>query len=86
MVDLARRQGRRASDEAGTGHVWDGDLREYDKPLPRWWINLFYLTIVFSIGYLVWFPGMGSFAGISNWTSAGKHDADTAPPATRSWP
>ena len=37
---------------AGTGHVWDGDLSEYDKPLPRWWINLFYLTIAFGIGYL----------------------------------
>lgn len=66
------------SDEAGTGHVWDGNLREYDKPLPRWWINLFYLTILFGIGYLVWFPGMGSFAGTSNWTSVGKHEADRA--------
>ena len=36
-----------------TSHVWDGDLTEYNKPLPRWWINLFYLTIVFAIGYLV---------------------------------
>jgi cytochrome c oxidase cbb3-type subunit 3 len=62
----------------GTGHVWDGDLREYDKPLPRWWINLFYLTIVFSIGYVVWFPGMGNFAGTSGWTSAREHDAETA--------
>ena len=51
---------------------------EYDKPLPRWWINLFYLTIVFAIGYLAWYPGMGSFAGFGNWTSAGEHDADKA--------
>jgi cytochrome c oxidase cbb3-type subunit III len=72
------RGGKGASDEEGTGHVWDGDLREYDKPLPRWWINLFYLTILFSIGYLVWFPGMGSFQGTSQWTSVGKHDADRA--------
>jgi cytochrome c oxidase cbb3-type subunit 3 len=62
----------------GTGHVWDGDLREYDKPLPRWWINLFYITIVFSIGYVVWFPGMGNLAGTSGWTSQREHDADTA--------
>jgi cytochrome c oxidase cbb3-type subunit III len=72
-------RGRKAgSEDDSTGHVWDGDLREFDKPLPRWWINLFYLTILFGIGYLVWFPGMGNFAGTSNWTSAGKHDADRA--------
>lgn len=58
-----------------TGHTWDGDLREYNKPLPRWWINLFYLTIVFTIGYLAWYPGFGNFAGASGWTSAKQHDA-----------
>ncbi|KFN51016.1 cytochrome-c oxidase, cbb3-type subunit III [Arenimonas composti] len=57
-----------------TGHVWDGDIREYNKPLPRWWINLFYITIVFAIGYLIWFPGLGGFAGTAGWTSAGEHD------------
>lgn len=71
---------RRPGDPApeDTSHVWDEDLTEYNKPLPKWWINLFYLTIVFSIGYLVWYPGMGSFAGVGKWTSAGEHDADAA--------
>lgn len=36
-----------------TGHVWDEDLTELNNPLPRWWMWLFYLTIFFSIGYLV---------------------------------
>ncbi|MGY0505819.1 cytochrome-c oxidase, cbb3-type subunit III [Luteimonas sp. e5] len=53
-----------------TSHVWDGDLTEYNKPMPKWWINLFWLTIVFSIGYLIWYPGFGAFAGTSKWTSA----------------
>lgn len=61
-----------------TSHVWDGDLTEYNKPMPRWWINMFYITIVFGIGYLVWYPGLGAFAGVSNWTSAREHDADKA--------
>lgn len=61
-----------------TSHVWDGDLTEYNKPLPKWWINLFYLTIVFSIGYLVWYPGLGNLAGTSGWSSASEHDADKA--------
>ena len=43
------------------GHVWDEDLAEYNNPLPRWWIGLFYLTIVFAVGYLVLYPGLGSF-------------------------
>jgi len=58
-----------------TGHVWDGDLTEYNKPLPKWWINLFYLTIIFAIGYLLWYPGLGNLAGVSGWTSANEHDA-----------
>ncbi|GHB97739.1 cytochrome-c oxidase, cbb3-type subunit III [Thermomonas carbonis] len=61
-----------------TSHVWDGDLTEYNKPLPRWWINMFYLTIVFAIGYLVWYPGFGNFAGVGKWTSQVEHDRDAA--------
>lgn len=62
-----RRPGDPSADS--TSHHWDGDLTEYNKPMPRWWINLFYLTIVFSIGYLVWYPGFGAFAGTSGWSS-----------------
>jgi cytochrome c oxidase cbb3-type subunit 3 len=65
-------------DSETTGHVWDGDLTEYNKPLPRWWINLFYLTIIYSVGYLIWYPGLGNFSGTSGWTSAGEHDAEKA--------
>lgn len=76
---LWRTSGKRPGDEtAETGHVWDGDLREYDKPLPRWWINLFYLTIVFLIVYLVIYPGFGNFAGTTKWSSVSQHDADRA--------
>jgi cytochrome c oxidase cbb3-type subunit 3 len=72
----ARRRGTDA--KATTGHVWDGDLTEYNKPLPRWWINLFWLTIVFAIGYLAWFPGLGSFRGAGAWSSRAQHAADSA--------
>lgn len=53
-----------------TGHVWDGDLRELNNPLPRWWVGLFVLTIVFSVGYLVMYPGLGSHEGTLGWSSA----------------
>ena len=58
---------------ADTGHVWDKDLREYNNPLPRWWLWLFYITIVFSVIYLALFPGLGSFTGIKGWTQSGQY-------------
>lgn len=51
------------------GHVWDENLREYNNPLPRWWLFLFLGTVIFAIIYLVIFPGFG------NWKSAGTVDA-----------
>ena len=55
------------------GHVWDEDLREWDNPLPRWWMWLFYLTIVFALGYLAVYPGLGSYSGSFGWSSAGQY-------------
>ena len=59
-----------------TGHVWDGDLEELSNPLPRWWLNLFYLTLIFAIVYLVLYPGLGTFAGALGWTSTGQYDTE----------
>jgi cytochrome c oxidase cbb3-type subunit 3 len=55
-------------------HVWDEDLREYNNPLPRWWMWLFYITIAFALGYLAVFPGLGSFEGYNKWTSAREYE------------
>ncbi len=63
---------------ADTGHVWDKDLREYNNPLPRWWLWLFYLTVVFGLLYLVAFPGLGSFEGLLGWTQAGQYEQEKA--------
>lgn len=59
-----------------TGHVWDENLVELNNPMPRWWMGLFYITIVFAIAYLVLYPGMGSFPGVLGWTQNGQHDAE----------
>jgi cytochrome c oxidase cbb3-type subunit 3 len=67
---------RRISGGATTGHTWDEDLGELNHPLPRWWIWLFYITIVFSLIYLVLYPGLGSYAGSYKWTSKGEYDAE----------
>jgi cytochrome c oxidase cbb3-type subunit III len=61
-----------------TGHVWDEDLRENDNPLPRWWMWLFVITLVFSALYLAAYPGLGTYEGSLKWTSTGEHAAEVA--------
>lgn len=55
-----------------TGHKWDEDLAEYNNPLPRWWSWLFYITILFSLAYLVLYPGLGSWKGTLGWSQVGQ--------------
>ena len=55
------------------GHVWDEDLEELNNPLPRWWLNMFYITLFFGIGYLILYPGLGTFKGLLGWTSVGQY-------------
>jgi len=56
-----------------TGHEYDG-IQEFDNPLPAWWFYMFVLTIVWGVGYLVIYPGMGNFPGILGWTQIEQHD------------
>ncbi len=59
-----------------TGHVWDEDLTELNTPMPRWWMWLFYLTIVFGLVYLVLYPGLGSSVGKLGWASTGQYQQE----------
>lgn len=59
-----------------TGHLWDEDLTELNTPMPRWWMWLFYITIVFSLAYLVLYPGLGDYAGKLGWKSAGAYQQE----------
>lgn len=58
------------------GHVWDEDLAELNNPLPKWWLNLFYITLVFGAVYLALYPGLGSFKGLFNWSQLGQYEAE----------
>lgn len=58
-----------------TGHEWDG-IREYDKPMPRWWLNTFYLCIIFAIGYVIAYPAIplinGATPGLLGYSTRGE--------------
>lgn len=83
---LALSRKRVASDPDQTGHVWDEDLVENNNPLPRWWIWLFVITIVFSLGYLAIYPGLGSWGGAAGWTSTAEYGAEVSEAETRYGP
>lgn len=61
-----------------TGHVWDEDLEELNNPLPRWWLYMFYITIVFAVVYLALYPGMGTYKGLLGWTEIGEYEQEVA--------
>lgn len=61
-----------------TGHIWDEDLEELNNPLPRWWVILFYATIVYALAYLVLYPGLGTYKGLLGWTAVGQYEEEVA--------
>ena len=69
---------RSDDDDGSTGHVWDDNIRELNTPLPRWWLHLFNITIVFALVYLALFPGLGNFGGFLGWTQLSQYDAEVA--------
>ena len=69
---------RTQDDAADTGHVWDGDLRELNNPLPRWWFNLFLITVIFGLIYLACYPGLGNLPGQLGWSQRAQLDAGLA--------
>lgn len=77
LLLVASRRRVMANDNS-TGHVWDEDLKELNNPLPRWWMGLFVMTVVFAVGYLVIYPGLGQAKGTLGWSSAGQYEKEQA--------
>jgi cytochrome c oxidase cbb3-type subunit 3 len=65
-----------ASADNTTGHVWDGDLKEMNNPLPKWWVYLFIITVVFALAYGALYPMFGKYQGALGWSSQGQHQAE----------
>lgn len=77
LLLIASRRKVMANDNS-TGHVWDEDLKELNNPLPRWWMGLFVLTVLFAAVYLALYPGLGSLPGTLGWSSQGQYQAERA--------
>lgn len=64
-----------------TGHDWDG-IREYDKPMPAWWLWTFYATILFAVGYMIAYPAWPLITtntkGLLGYTTRDAVEADLA--------
>jgi cytochrome c oxidase cbb3-type subunit 3 len=69
-------------DEGNTGHIWDDNIRELDNPVPKWWMNAFWLSIAFFVGYVIIYPSWplltDHFKGVTGWTSIGEYKRDMA--------
>ena len=78
LLWLTARARTPASEDNTTGHVWDEDLREANNPLPMWWVGLFVITILFGLGYLFLFPGLGSRQGEFGWSAREEYAGEVA--------
>ena len=63
------------TDKETTGHVYDG-IEEYNNPLPAWWLWMFVFTLLFSIGYLIAYPGLGNFKGLLGWSQISQYQEE----------
>ena len=57
-----------------TGHTWDENLQELNNPMPRWWLWLFYITMIFGLIYGALYPMLGNFSGTIGWSQKQRYD------------
>jgi cytochrome c oxidase cbb3-type subunit III len=78
LLVLNNRMRPHTDTDGTTGHVWDETLQEFNNPLPRWWVGLYIITIVFGVLYFVLYPSVGTYQGVLNWSSAGQLEKEQA--------
>mgnify|MGYP001814939721 CR=1 FL=1 len=83
LIGWSAKQGpQNIADDEVVGHKWDGDLEEWNNPAPRWWLYLYFITIIWAAGYLVAF-GLGSWEGALGWSQQGQYEAEMQAAAER---
>ena len=77
LISWSSKQGpANVADDELVGHKWDGDLEEWNNPAPKWWLYLYFITIAWAVGYLVAYPGLGSYEGMLGWSQEGQYEAE----------
>lgn len=77
LIYWSSKQGpQNVADEDHVGHKWDGDIEELNNPAPKWWLYLYFLTIIWAVGYMIVYPGLGSFSGTMGWSMGGQYEAE----------
>jgi cytochrome c oxidase cbb3-type subunit 3 len=83
LVGWSAKQGpQNVADDEVVGHKWDGDLQEWNNPAPKWWLYLYFITIIWAVGYLVAF-GLGSWEGALGWSQQGQYESEMQDASTR---
>ena len=84
LVTWSTKQGpTNKEDEDLVGHKWDGDLEELNNPAPKWWLYLYFGTIIWAVGYLIFYPGIGVFEGTLNWSQYDQYEEEMQAAADR---
>ncbi len=79
LISWSAKQGpQNKADEDLVGHKWDGDLEEWNKPAPKWWLYLYFITIAGAVGYMIAYPGIGAFEGMLGWSQEGQYEEEMA--------
>jgi cytochrome c oxidase cbb3-type subunit 3 len=84
LIHWAGKQGpQNIADDDVVGHKWDGDIEEWNNPAPKWWLYFYFGTIVWAVGYMIAFPGLGSWEGLLGWSQHGQYEAEMQAAAER---
>ena len=77
LVSWSAKQGPKdVADDDLVGHKWDGDLEEWNNPAPKWWLYLYFITIIWGVGFLIAYPGLGNFQGVLGWSQHGQYEQE----------
>lgn len=85
-LKLSGRKKKPGEQVESVGHTWDEDLYELNNPLPRWWKNMFLITLGWGLVYLFLYPGLGSYAGYLGWSQQSRYEAEIADAETEYGP
>ena len=84
LISWSAKQGpQNVADDDVVGHKWDGDLEEWNKPAPKWWLYLYFITIAWAVGYMIAYPGLGSWKGTLGWSQHGQYESEMQAAASR---